>query len=245
MTTSLSINVNAIAYLRNRRDLPWPDVAAIGAMALDAGAHGLTVHPRPDERHIRRADVLTLNEMIRTRYSGREFNIEGYPEESFLTLCEAVKPDQVTLVPDKPGQSTSDHGFDVIAERVALSSIISRLHRGGMRVSIFVDADPIMVAAAKATGADRIEIYTGPYGHTFDPALKAIELAKVVACASAAHASGLMVNAGHDLTIDNLPPLIAAAPVIAEVSIGHAVIADALCFGMPETVRRFLKACRH
>lgn len=243
MTTKLSINVNAIAYLRNRRGLPWPDVAALGAIALDAGAYGLTVHPRPDERHIRRTDVFTLIEMIRGRYPGREFNIEGYPDEGFLAMCEAAKPDQVTLVPDQPGQSTSDHGFDVIARRDELAAIVARLHRGGMRTSIFVDADPQMGAAAKATGTDRIEIYTGPYGHTFDPALKAVERAKVVACAQAAHAAGLKVNAGHDLTVDNLPPLLVEAPMIAEVSIGHAVTADALAFGMAETVRRFLKAC--
>jgi pyridoxine 5-phosphate synthase len=165
----LSVNVNAIAFLRNRRDLPWPSVEGLSRVALEAGAHGITVHPRPDERHIRRTDVTVLRTMLRKDWPGREFNIEGYPDERFLALCEAEKPEQVTLVPDDPTQSTSDHGWDFARDGARLTGIIGRLHKGGMRVSVFVDPDPAAPAAAKSVGADRVEIYTGPYGGAFAP----------------------------------------------------------------------------
>lgn len=242
MSCQLSVNVNAIAFLRNRRDLPWPSVEGLSRAALEAGAHGITVHPRPDERHIRRGDVTVLVNMLRKDWPGREFNIEGYPDERFLQLVEAEKPDQVTLVPDDPSQSTSDHGWDFAKDGERLKAIIARLHGSRFRVSLFVDPDPAAPAAAKAVGADRVEIYTGPYGGAFDPAAVAREFDKVVATGKAAAKAGVGLNAGHDLTRENLPRLVAALPNLAEVSIGHAITADALMFGMAETVRLFRKA---
>jgi pyridoxine 5-phosphate synthase len=238
----LSVNVNAIAYLRNRRDLPWPSVVDLSRAALDAGAVGITVHPRPDERHIRRGDVTDINRLLRKHYPGREFNIEGYPDERFLRLVEEERPEQVTLVPDDPSQGTSDHGWDIAANRDLLAGIIDRIHKGGMRVSLFIDADPALPALANAVGADRIEIYTGPYGGAFAPADVAREFARVVETGKAAEAAGLGLNAGHDLTRDNLPALVKALPNLLEVSIGHAITADALMFGMGETVKKFRAA---
>jgi pyridoxine 5-phosphate synthase len=238
----LSVNVNAIAYLRNRRHVPWPSVVDLCRVALDNGSVGITVHPRPDERHIRRTDVTDINHLLRTEYPGREFNIEGYPDERFLRLCEAEKPEQVTLVPDDPTQGTSDHGWDIAANRELLTGIIARLHKGGMRVSLFVDPDPAAPALAAQVGADRVEIYTGPYGGAFTPADVEREFAKVVATGRAAEAAGLGLNAGHDLTRGNLPALVKALPNLQEVSIGHAVIADAMMFGLGETVRKFRTA---
>jgi pyridoxine 5-phosphate synthase len=238
----LSVNVNAIAYLRNRRDLPWPSVLDLSRAALDAGAVGITVHPRPDERHIRRTDVADITVMLRKEYPGREFNIEGYPDERFLALVEETRPEQVTLVPDDPAQSTSDHGWDIPANAERLKAIIDRLHKGGMRVSLFIDADPSAPAFAREVGADRVEIYTGPYGGAFAPDHLAREYEKVVATGKAAEAAGLGLNAGHDLTRDNLPALVKALPNLQEVSIGHAITADALMFGMAETVKKFRTA---
>jgi len=239
MPCHLSGNLNAVALLRNRRDLPWPSVIGIGKLALEAGAHGLTVHPRPDERHIRRADVPELARLIRDEFPGREFNIEGNPDARFIELVEAVKPDQATLVPDDIRQTTSDHGWDIAAHASFLRDIVPRLKGAGIRVSLFIDADAQLPALAADVGADRVEIYTGPYGGAFDPAGKRRELAKVVATGNAAKAAGLGLNAGHDLTRDNLPAVVAALPHLAEVSIGHALIADALTFGIGEAVRLF------
>jgi pyridoxine 5-phosphate synthase len=239
MGCKLSVNVNAIAFLRNRRNLPWPSVTDLCRVALDNGSVGITVHPRPDERHIRRTDVTDINRLLRKDYPGREFNIEGYPDERFLTLCEAEKPEQVTLVPDDPTQSTSDHGWDIAANRDLLTGLIARLHRGGMRVSLFIDPDPAAPQLAKEVGADRVEIYTGPYGGAFAPDELAREFDRVVATGKAAAEAGVGLNAGHDLTRDNLPALVKALPNLQEVSIGHAVIADALMFGLGETVRKF------
>ncbi len=242
MSCKLSVNVNAIAYLRNRRDLPWPSVEGLGRIILEAGAAGLTVHPRPDERHIRHADVPVLRGLIRREFPSREYNIEGYPDERFLKLVEAHRPDQVTLVPDAPGQGTSDHGWDIAKNKSRLTDVIARLRAGGMRVSLFVDPEPEPADLAKSVGADRIEIYTGPYGGAFDPAQHNAEFVKVVATGRAAAAAGLELNAGHDLTRENLPALVHALPNLLEVSIGHAIIADALTFGMAETVRLFRHA---
>lgn len=239
MACKLSVNVNAIAFLRNRRNLPWPSVTELCRVALDNGSVGITVHPRPDERHIRRTDVTDINRLLRKEYPGREFNIEGYPDERFLTLCEAEKPEQVTLVPDDPTQSTSDHGWDIAANRDLLTGLIARLHRGGMRVSLFIDPDTAAPQLAKEVGADRVEIYTGPYGGAFAPNELAREFARVVATGKAAAEAGVGLNAGHDLTRDNLPALVKALPNLQEVSIGHAVIADALMFGLGETVKKF------
>jgi pyridoxine 5-phosphate synthase len=242
MSCKLSVNVNAIAYLRNRRDLPWPSVEGLGRIALQAGAAGLTIHPRPDERHIRNADVPVLRDLIRREFPDREYNIEGYPDARFLKLVEAARPDQVTLVPDDPSQGTSDHGWDVASNAALLKDVIVRLRGGKMRVSLFVDADPKLAEQAAAVGADRIEIYTGPYGGAFDPAVRAREFDRIVVAGKVAEFAGLGLNAGHDLTRENLPALVAALPNLAEVSIGHAIIADALTFGMAETVRMFRHA---
>jgi pyridoxine 5-phosphate synthase len=242
MTCKLSVNVNAIAFLRNRRDVPWPSVVGIARTALQAGAHGITVHPRPDERHIRRGDVTDLRVMLRHEFPDAEFNIEGYPDERFLALCEVEMPDQVTLVPDDPTQSTSDHGWDFERDGHWLSPMIEQLHKGGMRVSVFVDPDAEAPAHAKAIGADRVEIFTGPYGGALEPSVMQTEFAKVVACGKAATVAGLGLNAGHDLTRENLPCLVEALPNLVEVSIGHAITGDALTFGMAETVRLFRHA---
>jgi pyridoxine 5-phosphate synthase len=242
MTCKLSVNVNAIAYLRNRRHVPWPSLEDIGRIALEAGAVGLTIHPRPDERHIRYADVPVLRGLIRNEFPGREYNIEGYPDERFLQLCEENRPDQVTLVPDLPGQGTSDHGWNFTLSGNLLAPIIQRLKSQGMRVALFVDPDPSQPALAKATGADRIEIFTGPYGGALDGATINTELAKVIATGKAAAKIGIDLNAGHDLTRENLPRLVEALPNLKEVSIGHAITADAMTFGMAETVKMFRQA---
>jgi pyridoxine 5-phosphate synthase len=243
MTCKLSVNVNAIAQLRNRRNLPWPSVIRLSRIALEAGAYGITVHPRPDERHIRRSDVPEIAAMIRSEFPGKEYNIEGNPDARFCEIVEGVRPDQVTLVPDDIRQATSDHGWNIAAHRSFLADIIARLKAGGMRVSLFIDPDPVAPPLAAEVGADRVEIYTGPYGGTFEPAAKARELAKVIAAGNAAKRAGLGLNAGHDLTVDNLPAVVAGLPHLAEVSIGHAVTAEALEYGMAGAVRRFRAAC--
>lgn len=243
MTTKLSVNINAIAFLRNRRDLPWPDLINLGRIALQAGAHGLTVHPRPDERHIRLSDLGPIRALIDDDFPTAEFNMEGYPTEEFLALCEKHQPEQVTLVPDHPSQPTSDHGWDFAGNGVLLKTVVKRLKKGGMRVSLFADPTPSGLDLAKASGADRVEFYTGPYGSCFDdPARAKRELAKLKDAAIEAVRLGLGINAGHDLTVANLPALVKALPALAEVSIGHGLTCDALEFGMAGTVRRHLKA---
>ena len=244
MPAKLSVNLNAVALLRNRRDLPWPSVTHLGHIALAAGAHGLTVHPRPDERHTRRADLSLLRALIDDGFPEAEFNIEGFPDAAFLDLVEASQPDQVTLVPDDPAQPTSDHGWDFDAQFDFLAPAVKRLKKAGFRVSLFANPDPAGMGAARETGADRIELYTGPYGGCHDDAAKAAqELARLTDAAEAARLHGLGVNAGHDLTVANLPALARAVPFLAEVSIGHGFTADALEFGMAATTGRFLKAC--
>jgi pyridoxine 5-phosphate synthase len=244
MPAKLSVNVNAIAMLRNRRDLPWPSVTGLGRIALAAGAHGLTVHPRPDQRHVRFSDLPEIRALIDDEFPGAEFNIEGYPTEEFLALVERHQPEQVTLVPDDPSQATSDHGWNFAAQAAFLGPIVARLKKGGLRVSLFSDPDPSGMAAARDLGADRVELYTGPYGACYDdPARAEGELSRLGEAADAAFAAGLDVNAGHDLVVDNLPPLVRRVPRLAEVSIGHGLTADALEYGMATTVGRFLKAC--
>jgi pyridoxine 5-phosphate synthase len=243
MPAKLSVNINAIAYLRNRRALPWPSLINLGRIALEAGAHGLTVHPRPDERHIRFSDLGPIRALLDDEFPQAEFNMEGYPTEDFLALVEKYQPSQATLVPDDPSQPTSDHGWDFIKHQKLLTPIVSRLKSAGVRVSLFADPDPLGLEVAKETGADRVEFYTGPYGsnHTDRKAAKP-ELARLSEAALKAKSLGLAVNAGHDLTAANLPALAKAIPHLAEVSIGHALTADALEFGMAETVKRFLAA---
>lgn len=250
--THLSVNLNAIAMLRNRRSVPWPSVTGMARIALEAGADGITVHPRPDERHIRRTDVFELVQLIREEFPGREFNIEGYPTDDFLTLVERAAPDQVTFVPDDPLQATSDHGWHIPANEAVLKPVIERMKRTKIRVSLFINADPAAPAAAAAVGADRVELYTGPYGGALQPEVQAVHLHELKETADAARVAGhntrpgtggLLVNAGHDLNLVNLPSLKQAIPDLAEVSIGHAVTADALIYGMAETVRRYKLAC--
>jgi len=246
MPAKLSVNLNAIAMLRNRRDLPWPSVTGIGRVALQAGAHGLTVHPRPDQRHIRFSDLPEIRALIDDEFPAAEFNIEGYPTEEFLALVEENEPEQVTLVPDDPAQATSDHGWDFSGQGNFLTDCVQRLKARGMRVSLFADPDAgeAGMQAAKATGTDRVELYTGPYGACYDdPARAAEQIALLGETADAAQALGLAVNAGHDLTVDNLPALAKRIPFLSEVSIGHGLTADALIHGMDGAVKRFLKAC--
>lgn len=243
MTASLSVNLNAIAMLRNRRDLPWPNVIGIGRIALAAGASGLTVHPRPDERHIRFSDLPAIRALIDDEFPQAEFNIEGYPTGEFLELVAKNEPEQVTLVPDDPAQSTSDHGWDLDRNADFLTPVIAGLKRQGMRVSLFVDPDPKAPALAKALGADRIELYTGPYGGAYDdPRRELEELAKLERTGIAATNASILVNAGHDLTVANLPALVKKLPNLVEVSIGHGLTADALVHGMSGSVERFLNA---
>ncbi|MBR7651295.1 pyridoxine 5'-phosphate synthase [Brucella oryzae] len=243
MPAKLSVNLNAIAMLRNRRDLPWPSVTGLGRAALIAGAAGLTVHPRPDQRHIRFSDLGDIRALIDDEFPQAEFNIEGFPSEAFLDLVEKHQPEQVTLVPDDPTQATSDHGWDFVSKADFLAPVVARLKAGGMRVSLFADPDPVGYELAKATGADRVELYTGPYGATYDdPAAAARELDRLEKAANAATALGLDVNAGHDLTVENLPALVKRIPRLSEVSIGHGLTADALMYGMPLTVSRYIAA---
>ncbi|KQZ13959.1 pyridoxine 5'-phosphate synthase [Mesorhizobium sp. Root554] len=244
MPTKLSVNLNAIAMLRNRRDLPWPDMIGIGRIALASGAHGLTVHPRPDQRHTRYSDLPAIRALIDDEFPQAEFNMEGYPAEEFLRLVEQNQPEQVTLVPDDPAQATSDHGWNFREKTAFLTPIVARLKTGGFRVSLFSDSDPEGIAAARDTGADRIELYTGPYGGFHSDSEKAAnELERLGKTADAAFAAGMQVNAGHDLVVANLPPLIKRVPALAEVSIGHGLTADALEHGMAGTVKRYLAAC--
>ena len=241
--TKLSVNLNKVALLRNQRDIGYPSVLEAARMAIRGGAQGITVHPRPDERHIRRSDVRELAVLLREDYGGRiEYNIEGYPSPDWLALVAEVSPDQATLVPDPPDAHTSDHGWDIPAHQDLLDEVVGGLKARGIRVSLFVDADPAVVPQAKAVGADRVELYTGPYGMAFGTAAEEAEFGRLVATSRAVRAAGLGLNAGHDLNLDNLPRLIAAAPWIAEASIGHAVTADALRWGFEATVARYVQA---
>lgn len=240
--TLLSVNLNAVAQLRNRRDLPWPSVVGLARVVLDAGASGITVHPRPDERHTRRTDVFDLSALLAADYPAAEFNIEGYPSEEFFELVDQVNPQQVTLVPDDPAQATSDHGWDFRGKGNFLTSVVQRLKAPNRRISLFCDPDAgsAGVAAAKATGADRIELYTGPYGACHDdPARAARELAALAETCRAAKAAGMGVNAGHDLTLANLELFQSGVPGVDEVSIGHGITADALLLGFAEAVRQY------
>ena len=243
--TQLSVNINKIAVLRNSRGGREPDVSAAAAACIAAGAAGITVHPRPDQRHIRADDVYALDALIAGRV---EFNIEGnafaparasYP--GFIQLIERVRPAQCTLVPDSDAQLTSDHGFDLRADGVRLRPLIAQLKSFGARVSLFVDADNDEVARAAELGADRVEIYTGPYAEAFADGDYARTLAQCAACAERARAAGLGVNAGHDLNQANLGALKTAIPFLAEVSIGHALIGEALYAGLDATVKAYLR----
>ena len=243
--TVLSVNVNKIAVLRNSRGGDAPDVVRAARTCLDAGAHGITVHPRPDARHIRHGDVLALSALCRKR--DVEFNLEGNPfapprpgYPGFLALCEQARPAQATLVPDGDGQLTSDHGFDFERDGDGLRPLVAALHALGCRVSLFADAGCAVDAAAK-TGAERIELYTGPFAEAFAAGDANAVLAACADTARRAHAAGLGVNAGHDLSQANLGAFLAAVPGVAEVSIGHALIDESLYTGLDATVRTYLR----
>lgn len=232
--TRLSVNINKIATLRNARGGNVPDVVRVAVDCQRFGAQGITVHPRPDERHIRRSDVYQIKPVIVT-----EFNIEGYPTEDFLKLVTEVGADQVTLVPDVPGQLTSDHGWDCRKHRHFLKDTVQFLQQHGIRTSLFVDPDPEMVKGAALTGTNRVELYTEPYATNY-PVDREKAIAPYVIAAQAAVDAGLELNAGHDLSLQNLSFLLEMIPDIKEVSIGHALIADALYLGLEETIRRYL-----
>ena len=231
--TRLSVNINKIATLRNARGGNLPDVELFARDCEAYGAEGITVHPRPDERHIRRTDVYALKSLVQT-----EFNIEGNPEPEFINLVLNVKPHQVTLVPDAREQLTSNHGWDTRAHQAKLATIIQRFKNAGIRVSVFVDPDPVMVEYAARAGSDRVELYTGPYAEMYDDdPQRAIEYYR--SAAEKARDLGLGLNAGHDLNLRNLPDFIKAFPWVDEVSIGHALIADALYLGIQETIKQY------
>ncbi|HZY16020.1 MAG TPA: pyridoxine 5'-phosphate synthase [Ramlibacter sp.] len=243
MTTALSVNLNKVALVRNTRYLGIPSVTRAATLCLQAGAHGITVHPRPDARHIRAEDVRELHALLRADWPQAEFNIEGNPFHNLMDFVRALRPHQCTFVPDVQGQFTSDHGWDLRgadAERVR--PLIAEARALGVRVSLFMDADPQAMSLARALGADRVELYTEPYAVAWGTPRQAEELARFAATARAAHAAGLGVNAGHDLNRDNLADFLRAVPGVLEVSIGHALIADALELGYAATVRGYLDA---
>lgn len=238
MSTRLSVNLNKVALLRNTRALNIPSVTHAATLVLEAGAAGITVHPRPDGRHIRAHDVTELAELL-LRWPGVEYNIEGNPAHGLLDFVRQVRPHQCTFVPDDPGAFTSDHGWDLARDGGRLRDWIGVAHECGVRVSLFMDPVPDAMAAARSLGADRVELYTEPYARAFGTPARDAELARYAEAARAALAAGLGVNAGHDLNRDNLAPFLAAVPGVDEVSIGHALIADALEFGLAATVRMY------
>ncbi|MDX2019268.1 MAG: pyridoxine 5'-phosphate synthase [Deltaproteobacteria bacterium] len=237
--TKFSVNLNKFALLRNSRGHNNPDVLAIAQRCVTRGVHGLTVHPRPDERHTRFADVAALAAFVKTQ-SGVEFNVEGYPTPAFLELVLTTKPDQCTLVPDEPGQLTSDHGWDAVAKAEQIKDAVRTLQRGGVRVSVFLDPVLAQVEAVKATGTDRIELYTEPYARAFGQRGQAAELARFAAAAKHAMALGIGVNAGHDLNQANLGSFLDAVPGVLEVSIGHAVVCESFDHGLEATLDAYL-----
>ena len=243
--TKLSVNLNKVALLRNQRDVGYPSVLEMARMVVAAGAHGLTVHPRPDERHIRKSDVPALAALMTSDLpKDIEFNVEGYPTPDFIALIREIRPDQVTLVPDAPDQRTSDHGWDLVRQKSFLQEVIGDLKETGARVCIFMDPEPAEMAEASGAGADRVELYTGPYAEAFEAGDAAPLLKRYADAAEAADAAGLGINAGHDLTLDNLPAFRRALPMLAEVSIGHAITADALRIGFPAAIEAYLRALR-
>ena len=231
--TTLSVNINKIATLRNARGENNPDVEKVALDIESFGADGITVHPRPDERHIRRSDVFNLRPKLRT-----EFNIEGYPSKEFVDLVLKVRPTQVTLVPDAPDAITSSAGWNVKDNFDFLAGLVDTFKDAGIRTSIFVDPDEEQIKAAAATGADRVELYTKPYADKYT-ANRESAVAPYVKAANAARKLGLGVNAGHDLSLENLGYFAQQIPFLSEVSIGHALICDALYLGLEETVKRY------
>lgn len=246
MQTHLSVNLNKVALVRNTRHLGIPSVTRAATLCLQAGAAGITVHPRPDARHIRAQDVIDLAELLQA-WPDREYNIEGNPFHNLMDCVRDLRQrglpvHQVTFVPDSEGQFTSDHGWSFPQDAARLKPLIDEAHALGLRVSLFMDADPAAMAAAKAVGADRIELYTEPYAAAWGTQDQDAQLARFAAAAQAALDAGLGVNAGHDLNRDNLNAFVRTVPAVAEVSIGHALIADALELGYEATIKAYL-AC--
>jgi pyridoxine 5-phosphate synthase len=236
--TKLSVNINKIATLRNARGANNPDVVKAAIDCERFGAQGITVHPRPDERHIRYADVLALKNVVKT-----EFNIEGYPDERYLKIISEARPIQATLVPDAPDAITSNAGWDTVRHEGMLRDLVAQIKEMGSRVSIFVDPVPRMVEGAAKIGADRIELYTEPYAREFK-VNASVAVKPYIESARVAHELGLKVNAGHDLDLENLRFLKQSLPHLDEVSIGHALICDALYFGLENTIQQYLRALR-
>jgi pyridoxine 5-phosphate synthase len=241
--TALSVNLNKVALVRNTRPLGIPGVVQAATLALEAGAQGITVHPRPDERHIRAHDVHDLAALLK-QWPQAEYNIEGNPFHNLMDFIRSVRPHQATFVPDSVEQSTSDHGWRFPDDAERLAPLIAETKALGVRVSLFMDPVPEQMAAAKAVGADRVELYTERYAHAHGTPQQAEVLARYVAAAQAAIAAGLELNAGHDLNRANLADFLRAVPGVMEVSIGHALIADAIELGLPETVRAYQR-CIH
>jgi pyridoxine 5-phosphate synthase len=240
-TTALSVNLNKVALVRNTRHLGIPSVTRAATLCLEAGAAGITVHPRPDARHIRTDDVHDLATLLKA-WPDREFNIEGNPFHNLMDFVRQVRPHQVTFVPDSEGQFTSDHGWTFPQDAERLKPLIAEAKALGVRVSLFMDPMPEAMAAAKAVGADRVELYTETYASAYGTPQQAEVLAAFKATAEAALQAGLGINAGHDLNRDNLHTFLTTVPGVQEVSIGHALIADALELGYTETVRAYI-AC--
>ncbi|HYE69962.1 MAG TPA: pyridoxine 5'-phosphate synthase [Aquabacterium sp.] len=241
LRTALSVNLNKVALVRNTRHLGIPSVTRAASLCLQAGAHGITVHPRPDGRHIRGDDVPALSELV-GHHAGAEYNIEGNPFHNLMDFVRRLRPHQCTFVPDAEGQFTSDHGWEFPADLQRLRPVIDEARSLGVRVSLFMDPKPEMMAAARAAGADRIELYTESYARAWNTPRQAQVLAQFAEAARAAQEAGLGVNAGHDLNRDNLPDFLRAVPGVLEVSIGHALIADALELGYAATVKAYRAA---
>lgn len=237
--TKLSVNLNKVALLRNARAVGIPSVTRAAQMCIDAGAHGITVHPRPDQRHIRHTDVYELAELLKER-PHVEFNVEGNPFPEFMELVRRVRPTQCTLVPDSPEALTSDHGWDVAEDGGRLKPIVEELKDLGIRVSLFMDADVERIGRVGEAGADRVELYTEPYAAAFGTRGEDAQLLRFARAAEKAQQINMGVNAGHDLNLKNLGRF-CSIPGILEVSIGHALVADSLEMGMRETVRAYLE----
>ncbi len=236
--TALSVNLNKVALVRNTRHLGIPSVTRAATLCLQAGAAGITVHPRPDERHIRTHDVHDLSALLKA-WPDREYNIEGNPFHNLMGFVRTLRPHQATFVPDAEGQFTSDHGWRFPEDAERLLPLIDECRALGVRVSLFMDAEPDQMAAAKAVGADRVELYTEPYAAAHTTPQQGEQLRRFAAAARAALDAGLAVNAGHDLSRGNLTDFLRAVPGVSEVSIGHALIADALELGYAETIRAY------
>jgi pyridoxine 5-phosphate synthase len=241
--TALSVNLNKVALVRNTRSIGIPSVTHAAVLALEAGADGITVHPRPDGRHVRANDVADLAELLR-RWPAAEFNIEGNPFHGLMDYVAQVRPHQCTFVPDETGAFTSDRGWNLPADAPRLAPMIEQARGLGVRVSLFMDPVPEAMRFARELGADRVELYTEPYAQSFGTAQHDESLREYTLAAEAALAAGLGVNAGHDLNRANLAPFLAAVPGVDEVSIGHALIADALEFGLGPSVRMYLAEIR-